>query len=189
MTAELEEQFPSDNLASKVEGFTLPLVGGGTSRLDEQLLGKRGVVVVFWSSICSHCIRYDGYLNDFQTRYPEVSLLAVAAREGESAPQLLAAHTQRNLTFPILHDAERAVARQWFVRQTPTAFLVDSNLHLVYRGAIDNFKYPQDPDHEPHLDAAIKAMLEGTTPDRPETASFGCPIESVYYNMPKPLDG
>ena len=52
---------------------------------------------------------------------------------------------------------------------------------------IDNFKYPDDPEHEPHLENALAAFLDGRPVPRPETASFGCPVQSVYYSMPKPF--
>jgi peroxiredoxin len=172
---------------NQVVDFALPPVSHGTGRLSQHLMSKQGAVIVFWSSVCSHCVRYDVYLNDFENRYPGIALLAVAAREHESRAQLLAALSQRELQFPLLHDADRAVAHHWFVRQTPTAFLIDANLQVIYRGAIDNFKYPQDPDYKPYLDAAIEALLGGRSPARPETATFGCPIESVYYTLPKPL--
>ncbi len=173
---------------NQVFDFALPALGSQEfSRLSEQLPDKHGAVVVFWSGVCSHCVRYDGYLNDFENRHPSVALLAVAARQGESKEQLLAALSDRDLRFPILHDADRSIAHRCFVRQTPTAFLIDTNLQVTYRGAIDNFKYPQDPNYEPYLDAAIEALLGDRTPARTETATFGCPIESVYYRLPKPL--
>ena len=58
---------------------------------------------------------------------------------------------------------------------------------LLYRGAIDNYKYPSDPEHQPYLEPAIEDLLAGRPIGRPETASFGCPVESVYYDLPKPL--
>lgn len=171
----------------QVVDFALPPVCGGSGRLSQHLMSRQGAVVVFWSGVCSHCVRYDAYLNDFENRNPGIALLVVAAREHESQAQLLTALSQRTLQFPLLHDADRAVAHQWFVRQTPTAFLIDANRRVIYRGAIDNFKYSQDPDCEPYLDAAIEALLGGGSPTRPETATFGCPIESIYYTLPKPL--
>ena len=172
---------------NQVADFALPVVSGGTGRLSEHLAGKRGALVVFWSGVCSHCVRYDGYLNEFETRYPELAALAVAAREHESRAQLQAIRSQRKLVFPLLHDADRALAHRWFVRQTPTAFLIAADREVIYRGAIDNFKYPRDPAYEPHLDRAIAAFLNGTRPERAETPTFGCPLESVHYNLPKPL--
>jgi len=172
---------------NQIVDFSLSTVRGGSGILSQHLVSKQGAVIVFWSSICSHCARYDAYLNEFENRNPGIALLVVAARKHESRSQLLITLSQRNLDFSLLHDADRALAHQWFVRQTPTAFLVDANRQLVYRGAIDNFKYPQDPDHEPYLDAAIKALLAGRAPTRTETTPFGCPIQSIYYTLPKPL--
>jgi len=166
--------------------FTLPLLDGGSLSPQSFLAGRKAAVVVFWSGICSHCRRYDDYLNRLPERYPGVGLLAVASRQNESAPMLRVTVAERGLRFPIVHDAERAVAQAWLVSQTPRVFLLDPQCRLLYRGAIDNFKYPQDPEFVPYLDTAIEALLAGQTPPRAETPSFGCPVESVYYTMPKP---
>ena len=165
--------------------FSLPLLDGGRLSLQAFLAGCKAVVVVFWSSICSHCRRYDDYLNRLSERYP-VRVLAVASRQNETAQMLRATVAERRLWFPIVHDADRAVTHAWLVAQTPRVFLLDPQCRLLYRGAIDNFKYPQDPEFVAYLDAAIEALLAGKMPLRAETPSFGCPVESVYYTMPKP---
>jgi hypothetical protein len=58
---------------------------------------------------------------------------------------------------------------------------------LLYRGAIDNFKYPGDPEYVAHLETAISEFLAGKPIRRAETSSFGCAIQSVYYTLPKHL--
>jgi hypothetical protein len=58
--------------------------------LGDFLSGKRAAVVMFWSSVCSHCLRYDDYLNSFAVRHPEVGLVAVASRQGENRDQIRA---------------------------------------------------------------------------------------------------
>ena len=165
--------------------FSLPLLDGSRLSLQAFLAGRKAVVVVFWSGVCSHCRRYDDYLNRLSERYP-VGVLAVASRQNETAQMLRATVAERRLWFPIVHDADRAVTYAWLVAQTPRVFLLDPQRRLLYRGAIDNFKYPQDPEFAPYLDTAIEAFLAGKTPFRAETPSFGCPVESVYYTMPKP---
>lgn len=165
--------------------FTLPLVDGGSRSLRAGLADRQAVVVVFWSGICSHCRRYDDYLNHLSARYP-VELLAVASRQNESRAMLCATVVERRLRFPLLHDAERTVAHTWLVQQTPRVFLLDAHCRLIYRGAIDNFKYPLDPEYVAYLDAAIEAWLVGQAPPRSVIPSFGCPIESVYYTLPQP---
>jgi hypothetical protein len=99
---------------------------------------------------------------------------------------LRTAIAERRLGFPMVHDAQRTVADAWLVQQTPRVFLLDPERRLLYRGAIDNFKYPGDPDYIAYLDAAIDALLVGKAPPRADTPSFGCPIKSVYYALPKP---
>lgn len=173
-------------IGSPMADFALPRIGGGRGSLSELLERKRALAVVFWSAVCSHCRRYDAYLNELGRR-PGVGVAAVAARQGETAESLAAAIAGRRLRFPVLHDADRSLARAWLVEQTPRVFLLDAGRRLRYRGAIDNFKYPRDPEHRAYLDAAIAAVVAGRDVARPETPSFGCPVESVYYEMPKPL--
>src|SRR5262249_25121897 len=74
-----------------VADFSLPLISGeGERSLVDIASGKQGAVIVFWSGFCSHCVRYDDYLNRFSGRYPELALAAVASRYGESADQIQA---------------------------------------------------------------------------------------------------
>jgi hypothetical protein len=72
---------------------------------DFILPGKRATVILFWSGVCSHCLRYDDYLNRFGARHPEVGLVAVASRQGETADQIRATAAERKLTFALLQDA------------------------------------------------------------------------------------
>ena len=178
---------PTQHIGETVPAFTLPDLRGTQRTLTSFLEGKQGLVVVFWSETCSHCMRYDAYLNTVAARHPEIGLVAVASRHGEGVEQIQATAAARHLTFPILHDASGVVARQWFTQQTPRVFLLNPDLRLLYRGAIDNFKYPQDPDYQAYLEPAIDAFLAGRPIERAETASFGCAVQSVYYVLPKPL--
>ncbi|MEQ1729079.1 MAG: redoxin family protein [Vicinamibacterales bacterium] len=185
---------PPEERSEQTIGTELPDIAlspvsapGDTWRLHELAARGRGAVIVFWSSVCSHCTRYDGYLNAFSSRHPELALVAIASRQGESEDDVRAALAARQLTFPTLYDPGSAVARQLFTQQTPRVFLVDADSRLIYRGAIDNFKYPDDPDYEPYLEPAIESFLAGRAVARADTPSFGCAISSVYYTIPKPL--
>jgi thiol-disulfide isomerase/thioredoxin len=170
-----------------LEDFSLSAIGGGTVSLGGRLEGKKGSVVVFWSGTCSHCVRYDSYLNAFEEKYPDLSLIAIASRHGETPEMIRATMAKRNLTFTMVHDPGSLVARKWFTQQTPRAFLVDHERRLHYRGAIDNYKYPVDPEHVHYLGPAVDEFLKGEPVSRKETASYGCAIFSVYYILPKAL--
>ena len=78
--------------------------------LRRELEGRKGAVVVFWSCVCSHCIRYDGYLNAFAERHPELALLAVASRRQETPHELLPGGARAEARFP---DPGRRRRRPW----------------------------------------------------------------------------
>ena len=165
--------------------FSLQSLSGSTVTLSSKLEGKRGAVVVIWSSTCSHCLRYDKYFNGFEARFPDLALIVVSARHGETLDSARMAAAQRKLTFCLVHDQGSEVARQWLTQQTPKAFLMDSKRALLYRGAIDNYKFPDDPEHVTYLEPAIDQFLSGVPITKQETSSYGCAIQSVYYTLPK----
>jgi hypothetical protein len=168
-------------------GFSLRNLNGGATSATSVMAGKKGAVAVVWSSTCSHCIRYDKYFNSFEERHPDLGLVIVSSRQQETLEAVTKAATQRKLKFPIVHDPAGEVAGRWFTRQTPRAFLLDACGGLLYRGAIDNYKYSDDPEYIPYLEPAIEQFLQGKPIERQETASFGCAIQSVYYILPKAL--
>jgi peroxiredoxin len=174
-------------MGETLPAFSLPCLQGGTAGLRSTLSGKRGAVIVIWSSTCSHCIRYDKYFKGFEEGHPDLGLLVVSSRRGETLESVTKAAARRDLTFRLVHDPEGGVAKQWFTQQTPRAFLLDANGALLYRGAIDNYKYQDDPEYIPYLEPAISQFLNNESISRPETASYGCAIQSVYYTLPKAL--
>ena len=132
-------------------------------------------------------MRYDSYFNSFTQLHPELGFIAIASRFSETLQQLQSAVEQRHILFPILLDTSGAIARAWHSQQTPRAYLVSADGTLLYRGAIDNFKLPQDNEYLAYLEPAIASFLAGDPIARAETASFGCAIETVYYHLPKLL--
>jgi hypothetical protein len=182
-------QSPSEQqkFGEPLPDFSLRTLSGQVATLGSAIGEKKGAVIVVWSSTCSHCIRYDKYFNTFEERHPDLGLLIVSSRQGEQVDAVKRAASQRKLKFSIVHDPASQVAGQWFTRQTPRAFLLDSHGALLYRGAIDNYKYSDDPEYVPYLEPAVEQFLRGQPVEKPETASFGCAIQSVYYILPKAL--
>jgi hypothetical protein len=132
-------------------------------------------------------VRYDSYFNQFGQRHPEIGFVAVATRYGETTEELRQTVAERQLTFPILLSADGAAAAQYHAQQTPRAYLIDLQRKLLYRGAIDNFKYPHDPEYQGYLEPAIEGYLSDRPIEKPETASFGCAVQTIYYLLPKIL--
>ena len=116
-----------------------------------------------------------------------LGFVAIASRYGEKLLQIQEATKGRRLFFPIVLDESGETARQWFAQQTPRCYMVTADARLAYRGAIDNFKSPTDKDYVAYLEPAIASFLAGESIARPETASFGCSVETTYYHLPRQL--
>jgi cytochrome c biogenesis protein CcmG/thiol:disulfide interchange protein DsbE len=186
--AEVKHEKATQEFGQPVPSFSLPLLDrSGERTLENYLPGKTGAVIVFWSAICTHCIRYDEYFSSFTEAHPRLGFVAIASRHGETEEHMRRAVSDRHLGFPILLDKTGRVARQWHSQQTPRSYLVTADGRLLYRGAIDNFKIPADNEYVAYLEPAIDSFLAGRPIARPETASFGCAIETVYYHLPKQL--
>ncbi len=178
----------TNQLGAPVSDFSLSLLNGSGERsLRHYLEAKQGAVVVFWSGVCTHCVRYDRYFNSFTALHPELGFFAIASRYSENLQQMQSAVQGRLLRFPILLDSSGAIAREWHSQQTPRCYLIDTGGRLLYRGAVDNFKLPEDDEYLAYLEPAIASFLAGKPIARPETASFGCAIETVYYHLPSQL--
>jgi hypothetical protein len=172
-----------------VPDLALAAIDSGAVRsLDASLAGRRGGLVAFWSSVCTHCVRYDPYFNGFAAAHPDLALYVIATRFTETAADVRAAVADRGLHFTLYNGADGAAAEAYLAQQTPRVYLVDDRRVLRYRGAIDNFKYPDDPEYQPYLERAIASFLAGEPIDRPETGSFGCAVRSVYYQIPKMIE-
>jgi len=182
------QQQEEQKFGEPLEDFALQHVRTGKPlSLSQAMEGKRGAVVVFWSGVCSHCVRYDPFLNGFERRHPELAFIAVASRHGETLDSIQTAIAERRLNFPMVYDPGGKIAAKWYTQQTPRTFLMDATRRLLYRGAIDNFKYPEDPEFVGYLEPAIDQFLKGQPIARTETASYGCAIQSVYYILPRAL--
>ena len=181
-------ELQAQHIGEPMPTFHLALLDGSGDRTPEDFLrGRRGALFVFWSGSCAHCVRYDTFFNDFPARHPELAFAAIGSRISETREQMISAARERGLSFPILRDEGARVARLWFSQQTPRCYLLDGAGRLVYRGAIDNFRMPGDPERVEYLEPAIAQFLNGEAVSRADTPSFGCAIETVYYQIPKQL--
>ncbi len=183
----MQKEIEKQDFGEALPDFRLTDLGGKTVSLSQSLEGKQGAVVLFWSSTCSHCVRYDATFDSFGARHPELAFVVLASRVGETADEVKLAAAERKLSFRVILDPGGIVAREWHTQQTPRAFLMDAERRLYYRGAVDNFKYPEDPEYVAYLEPAIVEHLSGKPVTRPETASYGCAIQSVYYMLPRAL--
>ena len=87
-------------------------------------------------------------------------------------------HTaEKSYPFPYVVDKNSELADAFGATRTPHVFLVDKNLKLVYRGAIDDNSRDASAVKEPYLAQAISAMSAGKEITTKTSKSIGCSIK------------
>lgn len=158
-------------------------VSGETITLNS-MKKENGLLVIFSCNTCP-------YVKAWEDRYLEVSDLAqkrdvgmVALNpnerirdRGESLEDMKKRADKKNFNFTYALDRNHKLAEAFGATHTPHVYLFNSEMELVYRGAIDDNYENADKVKKPFLKNAIKDMTKGNTIDPKTTASLGCTIK------------
>jgi peroxiredoxin len=154
-----------DNAPEGEDGVTLATLAGEK---------PRPVVLVFWSGRCSVCKRYAEVLRKLSSGFGDkVALVLVASGSEETAEAVREAQDAAELRLTTLLDTEREAAAVLGVRVTPTAFLIDAEGVLRYRGPIDDDRRARSRDARELLRPAVDAVLAGKDVENGDVRPFG----------------
>jgi peroxiredoxin len=164
--------------------FFLPGAGGGRFALSDW----RGQIVVlnFWSAECPWSRRADAALVYRQLSWEPkgVRIVGIASNANETEIQMRNEAQARHLRYPILLDANRAVAALYQATTTPHFFVLDRQSYVRYSGALDDVTHKGQKPSTIYLDEAVLALLANRPPNPLTTAPFGSPMVTVA--PPKP---
>ena len=107
--------------------FQLQDLDGQTVSLGE--LQGRPVMVNFWATWCGPCRMEMPYIEEVfnDPEWQEAGLVILAVNLGESAEVAGQFMKENGLTFPVLLDTSREVAKAYNVSAIPTTYFVDKN--------------------------------------------------------------
>ena len=97
-----------------------------------QALRGKPVLLQFWASWCPICGIQQATIDAIADDY---SVLSIAM--DESTPDEIRAYMQdKGVDYPVLHDPDYLIARQYAIRGVPTSFIIDSlgNIRFVESG-------------------------------------------------------
>ena len=167
-------------IGSYAPDFELPGIDDQVHHLRRYLEKFRAVGVI---SLCNHCPYVEWYidrLKNIQAEFAPKGFTLIGLNGSnvdsgtKSSFENMKAFAQRHqLNFPYLWDSTQDVTGSFGATKTPTAFLIDSNGIVRYKGQIDG--HPQDPlsQGEDYLRTAIASLFLGEEIDIPETKSIG----------------
>ena len=117
--------------------FTAPLIGGGSTELDDYLGGP--LIVNFWSSWCPPCRKEIPDLENVWKEHKEdgITILGVNVQDDEQNAELYLA--EFGVTFPNVIDLGGKITVDYGVTGLPVTFFISSEGKVIGRwvGALD----------------------------------------------------
>jgi len=145
---------------------------------------KNGLLVMFSCNTCPYVVKNQQRTKEIaayaQSRGFGVAVLNSneAYRNGaDSYDNMKVYAKEQGYQWNYLLDNNSEIANAFGANRTPECFLFDSNLKLVYHGAIDNNPSDASSVTRKHLQIAMDEMLEGKAVTMSETKSVGCGIK------------
>jgi peroxiredoxin len=167
--------------------FELPDIYKQVHHLSRYLENFSLVCVVSMSNKCSYVEKYIDRLKSIQSEFSPhsftlIGLTCGSENNGETLDSELNLQNMKEfaegheLNFPYLWDTTEDVTHSLGATTTGTAFLIDHDGILRYKGQIDD--HPQDPSASgvDYLKNAIACLLQGQEITPAETPQVGTPI-------------
>ena len=112
--------------------FTLTDVKGETINLDDYL-GKKPILLEFWTTGCFYCVKTIPALNEFYGKYKDKAFI-FSINCGESERRISAFAERHGINYPILMDKRNEVASSYFVRGIPAIVVIGKDKKVKYFG-------------------------------------------------------
>ena len=145
---------------------------------------ENGLLVLFSSNTCPFVLQWEG-------RYPELKAWADKnkvgmvvlnsnhqKRDGDDSFEAMKKHAkEKGYNFYYALDNESAIANSFGGQTTPHAFLFNSKMELVYKGAIDDSYKSAGDVKQAYVKDAIASVSSGKAVAITETKPVGCSIK------------
>jgi peroxiredoxin len=177
--------------------FALTDVVSGASISLATFTGKQALLVMFISVHCPFVKHVQSQLAQIAKDYAAQGLGVVGISPNDidkypdDAPEHLAALAKsEGFNFPVCCDPSQSVAKAYTAACTPDFFLFDKDLHLAYRGQLDDSRPSNGkPVTGEDLRRAIESLLANTDLDPNQRPSIGCNIKWIPGNEPEYFTG
>ncbi|MEN0057819.1 MAG: redoxin family protein [Bdellovibrio sp.] len=136
----------------------------------------KATVVVFLSAKCPCSASHEDLLNKMSQTFKEFTFVGMHANADETSDIVKKHFSEKNLSFPILHDKKGQLAQLLGALKTPHAFVFDKQGQLLYHGGVTDSHV--GPSAKKHF---LQEVLEDLRAERPlrhkEGRALGCYIQ------------
>lgn len=149
-----------------------------------EVAGENGLLVNFSCNTCPWVMRWEDRYNPIAELAQSNGIGVIALNpnsgyrdNGDSFEDMQQRAEDKGYQFYYALDENSELAEAFGASRTPHIFLFDSNMKLVYRGAIDDNARSAEQVENPYLKNAIKALAAGEEISPASTKSLGCTIK------------
>ncbi len=112
--------------------FIVPDLDGGAMRFST--LQRKVVLLNFWATWCPPCRKEMPSMERLHQDYRERGLVVLALSQDQASARTVRAFVDElRITFPVWHDRDRSVSRQYSIPGVPTSYLVGRDGRIAYR--------------------------------------------------------
>ena len=165
--------------------FELPATDGTNFRLDRldgpEKESEQVRVLYFFGVECPLSKLYARRLSEIQAQFRDegIEIVGISSNQQDSMDELRDFRKSLELKYPLLKDYDNQVADQYQAQRTAEVMVVDGELEVQYRGAIDNQYAPgatraQATQH--YLKDALQQLIAGKKVTLAKTDPVGCLI-------------
>ena len=158
----------------------------GDKIAPEEAAMENGLLVTFSCNTCPYVVAWaDRYVDAANHALGKnIGVYTVnsneARREGDDSYDAMKSYADENgYKFAYVVDENSIFANACGATKTPDVFLFNSDMELVYKGAIDDSPKDASTVEVPYLKNAIDNMIEGKPIDPGTTKSIGCSIKRI----------
>lgn len=150
----------------------------------EEVAGENGLLVNFSCNTCPWVGAWEDRYNPIADLAEENGIGVIALNPntairdgGESMQDMQERAEAGNYQFYYALDENSRLAEAFGATRTPDIFLFNSDMELVYTGAIDDNAKSAEEVEQPYLENAILNMVAGKEIDPQVTKALGCTIK------------
>lgn len=179
---------PSDSIGKPFPNFKATDIQGRAFDLRRFAAGSP-VVIALTSTSCPLCKKYGPTLAELEKAYlPRgVKFLFVNSITSDPLEDSLVVQRELGWQGPLLLDRNYELLSRFTAESTTEVFLLDRELTLRYRGAVDDqygLGYTKPAPQETYLKSAIEQLLDNQSIAVAQTSAPGCRIK-----LPGPQEG
>jgi peroxiredoxin len=131
--------------------FALPAVAGSNVRLSEYL--GQPVILAFWGSQCSVCVKQLATLDHLYSTYRSAGLVVFGVSVDDNLQHAQQYALARGTSYPLLLDAPKNVSRAFLIDRLPTTVLID-------RSGVVRYIHSDDGADERSYVVQIRTLLD-----------------------------